>query len=288
QDWKASQIDSVLKGEAPEGVSKFDPSIWIYIHFRDYNLQRTQPQISVYYGRVSPLLGEKESSFGLNHINLAVYGKEGTEAGWRTPGRICTTDHEPDVYVALIRKFLQGCRKSHRGCDFQGTYEMPTRVIDVGNPNQGELPRLVVTGPSMKEKYLALSYCWGPATDTYTLNAETIKVMLSGIDESRLVAAHRDTLALARSLGIRYIWIDALCIIQLNKEDWERESKLMARVYGNATLTIIARRSPDARNSFIMNDYKQPAPCCEIPLDDGQFGNVLVGLRRSLDYGITG
>ncbi|KAF5012271.1 hypothetical protein FDECE_1652 [Fusarium decemcellulare] len=250
QDWKASQTESVLKGEAPQGVSKFDPSIWIYIHFRDYSPQRTQPQISVYCGRVSPLLGEKESSFGLNHINLAVYGKEGTEAGLRTPGRICTTDHGPDVYIALIRQFLQGCRKSHRACDFQRTYEMPTRVIDVGNPNQGEPPRLVVTGPNMEEKYLALSYCWGPATDAYTLNAQTMKDILSGMDESWLVAAHRDTLALARSLGI--LW-----------------------------------RSPDARNSFIVNEYKQPAPYCEIPLDDGQFGNVLVGLRRSSDYSVT-
>lgn len=164
---------------------------------------------------------------------------------------------------------------------------MPTRVVHVGDPSRGEPPRLVVTDGNTKEKYLALSYCWGPATDTYTLNGQTMKEMLAGIDESHLVVAHRDALALARSLDVRFVWIDALCIIQGDKQDWEQESKLMARVYGNATITIIAGRSGDARESFVINHYKQPAPCCEVPLDDGQFGNVLVGLRRSPEYGVV-
>ncbi|KAM0432231.1 hypothetical protein ACHAPT_004769 [Fusarium lateritium] len=287
QVWEPERIESVLQGQAPDWVSKFDPSIWIYVHFRDYDPIRSQPQISVSCGRVSPIQGEKETSLGLANINLAVYGNEGTQAGMRTPGRICTSEHGPGVYTTLIRQFLKGCRKSHRACDFKGTYEMPTRLIGVGDPNQGKPPRLVVTDGNTKEKYLALSYCWGPATDTYTLNGQTMKVMLDGIDESRLVAAHRDTLALARSLDIRFVWIDALCIIQGNKQDWEHESRLMARVYGNATLTVIAGRSADARNSFIVNNYKQPAPCCEVPLDDGQFGNLLVGLRRSSEYGVA-
>ncbi|EEU41672.1 uncharacterized protein NECHADRAFT_97740 [Fusarium vanettenii 77-13-4] len=260
QEWTTSQIESVLKDKAPEGVSEFEPSIWIY----------TQPQISVYCGRVSPLPGQRESSFGLNHINLSVYGEEGTLAGSRTPGRICTAEHRPDTYITITQQFLQGCIKFHRACDFKGTYRMPTRVIDPQHGRQIPRPILLL----------------GPATDTYTLNANTMEDMLNGMDESRLVAAHRDTLSLARSLGIQFVWIDALCIIQGNKEDWERESKLMARVYGSSTLTVSAGRSADARNSFIINDYKQPAPCCEIPLDEGQ-GNVLVGLRRSSDYGVV-
>lgn len=162
---------------------------------------------------------------------------------------------------------------------------MPTRVIDTGN--EGDPPRLIITDPDMNEKYVALSYCWGPATDTFTLNNHTMKEMLNGIDETQLVAAHCDTIALSRHLGIRYIWIDALCIVQGDKQDWERESKLMARVYGNAALTIIAGRSGDARHSFIANQYKQLAPCCEFPLGDNGLGIVRVGLLRSKEYGIT-
>ncbi|KAF4502236.1 hypothetical protein FAGAP_1521 [Fusarium agapanthi] len=71
------------------------------------------------------------------------------------------------------------------------------------------------------------------------------------------------------------------------KDDWERESKLMARVYGHATLTITTGRSGDARNSFIANSYKQSAPCCVFPLGDGRGGNVIVGPLISADDGVT-
>ncbi|ENH68172.1 hypothetical protein FOC1_g10003803 [Fusarium oxysporum f. sp. cubense race 1] len=287
QEWTGAQIESVLKGEVPEGVTEFEPGIWIYVHFTDYSPTLTQPRIIVSCGRYNPITSVRESSHGLGYINLAVYGKEGTAAGSRTPGRICAAEYEPDSYLTLIRGFLERCTKSHQACGIEGTYDMPTRVIDVGNGNQEDLPRLVVTDQGMKEKYLALSYCWGPATDTFTLNHKTIEGMLRGIDERRLVAAHRDTIALARQLGIQYIWIDALCIIQGDKDDWERESKLMAKVYGHATLTITAGRSGDARNSFIANTSKQHAPCCEFPLGDGQDGNVLIGPLRSADYGVT-
>ncbi|RBR05622.1 hypothetical protein FVER53590_03337 [Fusarium verticillioides] len=286
-EWAPSEIESVLKGEVPEGVTKFEPGIWIYVHFTDYSPTLTQPRIIVSCGRYNPITSVKESSHGLSYINLAAYGKEGSAAGSRTPGRICTAEYEPNSYLTLIRSFLNRCTKSHQACGAEKTYDMPTRVIDVGNAAQKEPPRLVVTDQSMKEKYLALSYCWGPGTDTFTLNHKTMEGMLKGIDESRLVAAHRDTTALARQLGIRYIWIDALCIIQGDKDDWERESKLMAKVYGHATLTITAGRSGDARNSFIANTYKQYAPCCEFPLGDGLGGNVLVGPLRSADYGVT-
>ncbi|KAF5547940.1 hypothetical protein FPHYL_10065, partial [Fusarium phyllophilum] len=287
REWAPHEIECVLKGEIPEGVTKFEPGIWIYVHFTDYSPTLTQPRIIVSCGKYNPITSVKESSHGLSYINLAVYGKEGTAAGSRTPGRICTAEYEPDSYLTLIQRFLERCTKSHPACGADGTYGMPTRVIDVGNGKQGDQLRLVVTDQSMKGNYLALSYCWGLGTDTFTLNHKTMEGMLRGIDESRLVAAHRDTITLACQLGIRYIWIDALCIIQGDKDDWERESKLMAKVYGHATLTITAGRSGDARNSFIANTYKQPAPCCEFPLGDGSGGNVLVGPLRSADYGVT-
>ncbi|CAG7562545.1 unnamed protein product [Fusarium equiseti] len=284
-EWADSQIEAVLRDEAPEGVTKFDPGIWIYVHFTDFSPTVAQPSIIVSCGRYNPINSVRETSHGLSPISIAVYGNDGNAAGSRIPGRICTAEYETNSYITLTRTFLERCIKSHKACKFEGRYEMPTRVIDIDN--EGDPPRLVITGPDMKENYVALSYCWGPATDTFTLNCHTMKEMLDGIDGSRLVAAHRDTIALSRQLGIRYIWIDALCIVQGDKQDWERESKLMARVYGNATLTITAGRSGDARNSFIANQYKQLAPCCEFPLEDSGLGTVLVGLRRSRDYGIT-
>lgn len=55
----------------------------------------------------------------------------------------------------------------------------------------------------------------------------------------------RDAFVVARKMGIRYIWIDALCIIQDDAEDWQRESVKMATYYGNSYLTITAQGARD-------------------------------------------
>jgi hypothetical protein len=49
-----------------------------------------------------------------------------------------------------------------------------------------------------------------------------------------------------RSLSVRYLWIDSLCIIQDSKEDWAREAANMAYVYSNSYLTISADWSPNS------------------------------------------
>ncbi|KAJ4174180.1 hypothetical protein NW754_004595 [Fusarium falciforme] len=283
-EWSTSEINSALNDEAPEGVEDFDPTIWIYGHFQDFSANLSQPQVKVACGEISAITGGQERNDVLNWVTLAVYAEKGNR---HVLGRLCTADHDPHLYVDMIYTWLSRCERLHRSCDLNGTIEMPTRLINVGNPQKGQAPRLVITTPTMQEKYLALSYCWGPATDTFTLNGSTMEGMLIGIDESRVVAAHRDTFVLARTLGIQFVWIDALCIIQGNTKDWEHESKLMAKVYGNAFLTVIAARSSDARNSFILNHLQQRAPACEIPIDESGSESAFIGVKRSRDLGPT-
>jgi len=51
-------------------------------------------------------------------------------------------------------------------------------------------------------------------------------------------------------LGFRYLWVDALCIIQGPRGDWATESPKMADVYGGAFLTISAAVSPSVHHGF--------------------------------------
>lgn len=57
----------------------------------------------------------------------------------------------------------------------------------------------------------------------------------------------RDAVLVTRNLQVKYLWIDALCIIQGSDEkaqkDWEIESGNMEKVYGNAFITIAAAAS---------------------------------------------
>ncbi|KXX78515.1 Heterokaryon incompatibility protein 6, OR allele [Madurella mycetomatis] len=58
-----------------------------------------------------------------------------------------------------------------------------------------------------------------------------------------LPATFQDAIDFTRRLGLRYIWIDSICIIQDSPKDWAEQSSLMADIYGNAHLTICATAS---------------------------------------------
>jgi hypothetical protein len=64
---------------------------------------------------------------------------------------------------------------------------------------------------------------------------ETFK---KGLGLSALSPTFQNAVATAKGLGIRYLWIDSLCIVQDSMEDWRSESGLMSSVYGHSVLNI--------------------------------------------------
>jgi hypothetical protein len=75
-----------------------------------------------------------------------------------------------------------------------------------------------------------------------------------GILEASLPKTIRDAISVMRELGIRFLWVDALCIIQdsLNGEDWHAEASKMRDVYSNAYVTISAEIAIDANAGFLV------------------------------------
>ena len=63
---------------------------------------------------------------------------------------------------------------------------------------------------------------------------------------------------MTRQLGIRYLWIDCLCIVQDDPKDWEREAATMGEVYRNAYLTISASHGRDSSAGFLFARDTQP------------------------------
>ena len=55
-----------------------------------------------------------------------------------------------------------------------------------------------------------------------------------------------DAFNLVRRLGVRYIWIDSLCIVQDSSRSWGLNSRAMDLIYGNAILTICAANGVDS------------------------------------------
>ncbi|KAK1963816.1 hypothetical protein LY78DRAFT_563578, partial [Colletotrichum sublineola] len=125
---------------------------------------------------------------------------------------------------------------------------LPTRLIDVGQTDQ-DGPRLVLsetltnraTVNSPKVEYATLSYCWGPKEDAdqqLKTTRATLSAHLEKVPIESMTPVVRDTVITCRALGIQYLWVDALCIIQGDSEDWNKESLSMGRVYYCSALTI--------------------------------------------------
>jgi len=127
-----------------------------------------------------------------------------------------------------------GHRKEHQGPGF-----IPKRLIDVHN---FRLCEFEAHQRPHKLAYAALSYCWGRQAPLLT-KQNNIEEHKQGIRPDQLQKTLLDAATIARELGIGYIWIDALCIIQDSPEDWRIEARQMDRIYTEAALTICATAS---------------------------------------------
>ena len=126
---------------------------------------------------------------------------------------------------------------------------LPTRVIDVGPANGSLEPRLALS-EGILGQYVALTHVWGGLVPVRTLNVN-LSSHLAQLSLSSLPATFRDAVIITRRLGFRYLWIDALCIIQDSKEDWEIECARMGDIYRNSTITIAAVDAPNSRIGFL-------------------------------------
>ncbi len=109
-----------------------------------------------------------------------------------------------------------------------------------------------------KGRYCTLSHCWGPVEKRplLTVNAN-YEEHVQGILIDRLPKTFRETLLFARGIGIEYVWIDSLCIIQDSYEDWEVESRKMGTIYNNASLVVAAAGSTNSTEGlFVMEQVK--------------------------------
>jgi hypothetical protein len=112
-------------------------------------------------------------------------------------------------------------------------------VIDVGPKDLTQNPRLLVT-KGEKGFWAALSYCWG-GNSSFVLTSTNIDKFRNGeFSTTDYPATLIEAVYITRALKIRYLWIDALCIMQDSPEDWAKESARMREVYGGAILTIAA------------------------------------------------
>ena len=148
--------------------------------------------------------------------------------------------------IARMKHWVARCDSNDAKCKVQET-ALPTRVLDV---RDSQNIKLCETG-GRPGAYTALSHCWGAPNKTFLTTHETIADMKAGFSIEQAPATFRDAIVVTRCLGIRYLWIDSLCIIQHDTADWSREAARMGSLYANAYLTIAAANAKDDSDGFL-------------------------------------
>ncbi|KAK8079477.1 hypothetical protein PG997_007295 [Apiospora hydei] len=165
-----------------------------------------------------------------------------------------------DAYQ-FIYKHLQECETSpwaHENCT-TGAF-MPTRLVEISGP---ETFRVVQLPSATATRYTALSYCWGSGS-FFKATKSTIYDLGKENNFCELPAVLRDAITITHKLGVTYIWIDALCIIQDDVSDWERESSSMGSIYEEAYLTIAASSSPSVHVPFLNCEFATKSACLQL------------------------
>lgn len=153
---------------------------------------------------------------------------------------------------------------------------LPTRVLDVRDYPSSL--RLIISN-SKKAIYVALSHCWGGKLELRTTK-ETLVRHQKHISCEELSETIRNAAWVTKALGISYLWVDCLCIIQEDEVDFDQESRRMASVYENSLLTIAATGARDGTGGLFVRSPKESY--VEVPCDpeDSTLGYMYFGPQK--------
>ncbi|KAI8713437.1 HET domain-containing protein [Fusarium sp. LHS14.1] len=222
--------------------------------YKDSLLSRDKPEDEWSRSAVLFRLSERRLTVGLDIlVNPSVF--RGLHRSIASEVKILPESTKSPDALSMAKGWISHCVKNHRECDAinMETGWYPTRLLDCGSQTDSD-PRCtlvatrtnLITGP-----YLTLSHCWGLA-DCIKLTTDNYAEMVRGIPSSQLPQLYQDALCVTRSLGVQYLWIDSLCIIQKgdNLVDWNHEVTLMSQVYSGSLCNISASDAPDATHSL--------------------------------------
>ncbi|KXH36815.1 serine/threonine protein kinase-44 [Colletotrichum salicis] len=176
------------------------------------------------------------------------------------------------AHIAVLSTWMRVCDDTHDCSPTSNDTFLPTRVIDVRSEGSESCQLLCADrGQTNPGKYLALSHRWG-APDQHKKFC-TLKENLGSFKEdikiTELPQTFQDAIKVTRSLGIGYLWIDSLCIVQDDPRDWERESRLMEQVYSSAYATLAASCASGTEDGFLRS--RPGRRCVTLESDRGSY-----------------
>lgn len=162
--------------------------------------------------------------------------------------------------LAWAEAHIDNCLNTHACHDFRSKDRtLPTRLIEIPrDPEKGGIRLRESSDLRQDTKYAALSYCWGTTKPPCLTTSHNLAENLQEIRWSSFPKTFQDAALFSKKLGIGYIWVDSVCIIQGDdanaKADWSRESAHMYKYYSNAHVTLAAACSSDCSGGLFTKD----------------------------------
>lgn len=185
--------------------------------------------------------------------------------------------------MEVARRWLHTCRdgETHHSCR-QGRdnprtpNDLPRRLLHVGD---GHNQPKIVENPDIETRYFALSYCRSekPFLHTITTNLAQNK---TEIKLASLPVLIQDAIHVTRQLGYQHLWIDALCIIQDDQEDFTHETARVKEIISSADLTISTLIADNCHTGLF-----RPRPrrvMHPVPLDFAESSSHLLGKSKAI------
>lgn len=171
-----------------------------------------------------------------------------------------------ELAMDRLNHWLTTCLSCHSACGkLKDPFtSLPERILWLEDENRLK----VIENNASTEPYACLSHRWGKSTANVSLLTTNLSRCKAGLLVSSLPQLFRDVIYLCRQLGLRYLWIDSLCIVQDDLNDWETVAATMGSIYENAFITISADWDSNSDQS-LFNKLPSSHLAFEIPTVHG-------------------
>ncbi|KAF2741687.1 HET-domain-containing protein [Sporormia fimetaria CBS 119925] len=159
---------------------------------------------------------------------------------------------------AQLRDWIKTCDDTHPHCykHRDGAF-VPTRLVDLDCEDQGMVRVVETKKHGINTRYCTLSHSWGAAQFLTLTTATESRLTGPGCRIDELTPNFQQAIEVARFIGLRYVWIDSLCIRQGEGGDFKTEGQLMHKVYRFSYCNIAIADSADSEGGLFRD--RKPA-----------------------------
>ena len=150
------------------------------------------------------------------------------------------------------REWLESCKRvtNHSLDQEKGLLDtVPLRLVEIGDDCKAlRLKAVSQLRLGICPEYATLSYCWGGSEAPWKTLRSNVAPRETSMVDLILPATIQDALKITYELGLRHVWIDALCIVQDDSPEWALESAKMGSIYSHCVFNIAANIGGDSHS----------------------------------------